>query len=282
MDPIDALILCGGAARWSRLGELGVPDAAIRAAARTGAARSLGRGGYALPDAPPVLAAAVQLSGAASHVSAAHLHGWPTWNSYERLVVTVPHATSRTLPGVTIYRAPLPRIDLERYRACTGYLRTALDCARTLSLVDAVCVLDAALHCCAVSEQDLAEAASLARGPGAPALRQAVANADPRAASPLESALRLLLRSTGARVQSQVWIRGIGTVDFVLDEWLIVEGDGFAFHADRDAYRKDRRRGNGAAVGGYAQLRFTWEDVRFRPEWVVAEVERVRRLRSVH
>lgn len=279
VDPIEALDLCGGAARWTRLRDLGVPERAIRGAVRSAAVRSPGRGAFALPDAPAGLAAAVVLAGAASHVTAAHLHGWSTWNRYDRLTVTVPHATTKSLPGVTVYRAELKCSELDRYRACTGPLRTALDCGRSLRFVDAVCVLDAALRCAAVSECELVEAAHRARGPGSPELRRAVANVDARAASNLESVLRLLLRCTGARIRSQVWIAGVGTVDFVVDDWLVVEADGFAYHADRDSYRKDRGRGNGITVRGMGLLRFAYEDVRGRPGWVIAQVERVRRLR---
>jgi very-short-patch-repair endonuclease len=49
-----------------------------------------------------------------------------------------------------------------------------------------------------------------------------------------------------------------------------VEADGFAFHADRLAYRRDRERQNQLERLGWRVLRFTWEDVRGRPEHVVA------------
>lgn len=50
---------------------------------------------------------------------------------------------------------------------------------------------------------------------------------------------------------------------------LIVEADGFAFHADRAAYRKDRERLNGLERLGWRVLRFTWEDVVSRPDYVL-------------
>lgn len=281
MDPVEALALCGGAARWKRLREIGVPERALAAALRCGAVRSLGRGGYALPGAPLGLVAAVELGGVASHVNAAVLHGWPLWTPDERIVVTLLSGTARSRPGVEIHHSRLERADLERYRALTGPLRTALDCARSLSFVNAVCLLDAALRRGAVTEHQLVEAARRSRGPGALALRRAIANVDPRAGSPLESVLRLLLRAGGGLVRSQVWIEGVGTVDFVVDEWLVVEGDGFEFHSDRASYRTDRHRGNGLTARGYGWLRFTYEDVRGRPLWVIAQVERVRLLRTV-
>lgn len=280
VDPTVALDLCGGAARWTRLRRLGVGQHRLHAAVADGAVLLLGRGAFGLAGAPPDLVAAARLGGVASRASAARLHGWPTWTASTVPTVTIPRGSVRDLDGVTVHRANLGLADLDPRRDCTSPLRTALDCARFLAPADALCVLDAALASAAVTQRQLTEAAQCARGPGTTALRWAVAHADPRAGSPLESVLRLLLLAAGGRVRSQVWIPGVGTVDFLVDEWLVVEGDGFAFHADRVAYRTDRQRGNGLTVQGYGLLRFTWEDVRLRPLWVIAEVERVRRLRA--
>ncbi|MGQ0844578.1 MAG: hypothetical protein ACT4QF_10620 [Sporichthyaceae bacterium] len=279
MDLLEALALCGGAARRARLRELGVPERALAAGVRSGAVRRLGRGGYALLDASPGLAAAVRLGGVATHATAAALHGWPIWTPDEKVHVSVMSGTTRALAGVVVHQARLAPSDLERHRACTTPLRTALDCARTMPLVDAVCILDKAVRDCAVTECQLVEAAARSRGPGATALRRAVAHIDPRAASALESALRLLLRTTDARIRSQAYVRRVGDVDFLVDEWLVAEGDGFEFHSDRRAYRNDRQRGNGITANGLSLLRFTYEDVRFHPLRTIREIERVRQLR---
>ncbi len=271
--------MCGGAARWKHLLELDVSERALRAAVRSGEVRAVGRGGYALLDAPPGLAAAVELGGVASHGTATALHGWPIWIPEAQLSVTLLSGVARSLPGVAVHQARLRPADIDGLRACTAPLRTALDCARTMSFVNAVCILDAALHRREVTEAQLADAARRARGPGAAALRRAIAAADRHAASPLETVLRLLLRTTDARVRSQVYIEGVGTVDFLVDEWLVVEGDGYEFHSDRTSYRNDRRRGNGIVGSDLVLLRFTYEDVRYHPELVIAKVEQVRRLR---
>ncbi len=57
---------------------------------------------------------------------------------------------------------------------------------------------------------------------------------------------------------------------------LIVEADGFAFHSDRAAYRRDRERLNQLERLGWRVLRVTWEDVVHRPEHVVALVREVK------
>jgi very-short-patch-repair endonuclease len=55
---------------------------------------------------------------------------------------------------------------------------------------------------------------------------------------------------------------------------LVVETDGFAFHADRLSYRADRRRTNALVVAGWRVLRFSWEDVLHDPAHVVAVVRK--------
>jgi len=141
---------------------------------------------------------------------------------------------------------------------------------------EALVVLDAALHCGMVQRGPLQAAAEAARGHGAAALRRAVRFADELADSALESVLRLILTILDCALHTQVRIPGlVAPVDFVLDGWLVVEADGFEFHSDRKAYRNDRGRLNALAAQGYVLLRFTWEDVRFRPGWVLELVARV-------
>lgn len=277
MDLVTALQKCGGAARWGRLRDLGVTGHALRTGVAQGLALPAGRGGYALIGCDPRLVQAVRLGGVVSHAAAADLHGFDSWRPAEGLDVTVPRGSRQSTPGVRMRRRTLTDRDVDGLRPVTGAERTAVDCGRSLPLLDATIVLDSALRSCAIRPDRLHAAARDARGHGATALRRAVRHTDELAGSALESALRLLLGLLGTDVRTQVWIRGVGTVDFVLDGWLVIEADGFAFHADRDSYRTDRRRANGLAERGYVLLRFTWEDVRLRPGWVVRQVERVLR-----
>lgn len=128
------------------------------------------------------------------------------------------------------------------------------------------------------------------RGPGSALARRVAGCADGRAANAFESALRALaLDVDGLGVVPQVSIRGqqfLGRPDLV-DERLgiILEADSFAWHGDREALGRDARRYNRFAVNGWLVLRFTWEDVMFRPHEVVlilkaAVAERTERLCS--
>ena len=84
-------------------------------------------------------------------------------------------------------------------------------------------------------------------------------------ASPLEVCARFHLLNAGLRVETEVELPGVGRVDFLIDGWLVLEIDGFAFHSGRGQYRTDRQRWNAAAAGGWITLRITAEMILHRP-----------------
>ncbi len=87
--------------------------------------------------------------------------------------------------------------------------------------------------------------------------------ADQRAESGLESIVRYRLRLRGLRVEIIVGLRGIGSVDLVVEDRLIVECDGKRFHTDEAAFANDRRRDLQAAATRYRVLRLTWCQILF-------------------
>jgi very-short-patch-repair endonuclease len=54
---------------------------------------------------------------------------------------------------------------------------------------------------------------------------------------------------------------------------LIVEFDGLRFHMRRHVARKDRATDRRLQLAGWTVLRFTWEDIVFRPEAVANEIK---------
>lgn len=277
MDAATAVDIFGGAARWGRLRSYGVTEQKLRAAIAAGELLSVGDGGYVLPGADPALVAAAELGGLASHASAARLHGLDLWRPLPGIDVTVPRGSRPRKAGVRVHRVDLQPDQVDLRLLATNVWRTVLDCGRALPLPDAVVILDSALRRGWVKLADLRAAAESARGHGSAALRRAVAHADALSGSALESALRPLLVLLDATMETQVRIRGVpgGPVDFVLNGWLVVETDGYEFHRERADYRQDRARGNALAVRGYTLLRFTYEDVKGRPWWVLAQVQAV-------
>lgn len=269
----------GGLATATALASTGVSRSAVARAVREGRLRRLARGLYADAEAVDE-ASRLAAVGVLSHLSAA-----VRWN-YDLLrpppaYVTIPrdHSRPRVHPGVVVHRVDLPAGDVTTTAGLrtTTPLRTVLDCARVLDVRGAVVLIDSALRSRAVDLDLLQRAAAGLSGPGSARVRRAVALADPASGSALETLLRLLLTEAGFILDSQVVLSDrhgvIGRVDFVVrGTRVVIEADGFAFHRDRESYRTDRRRSNALLAAGYLVLRFTWEDVVGRPDYVVTTV----------
>jgi very-short-patch-repair endonuclease len=140
-------------------------------------------------------------------------------------------------------------------------------------------IADSAMRKGLVTIDELRSPAAAARGRHAGRLQRVVAQADSRRGSVLESLLRMLLVQAGLVLDKTRWsIRDddglfVAVVDFAwLGARLIVEADGFEFHRDRSDYRKDRRRANAFCRLDWRLLRFSWEDIRLEPEYVVEAI----------
>lgn len=159
----------------------------------------------------------------------------------------------------------------------TAPLRTCLDLACRLPLVDAVVCIDEALHSGLVAPADLAAyVAGHHRIPGLNQARLVLDLAEPKTESPMESRLRMLLVREGLpRPRAQVPLtsaRGafLGRVDLFYDRAnLGIEYDG-ANHRDR--LTADNQRQNRLLEAGVHLLRYTAPDLVERPAAVVAEV----------
>lgn len=111
---------------------------------------------------------------------------------------------------------------------------------------------------------------------GSPAARLLLQAAGDGARSHAERLLIQLLKSAGITG----WIANHPIGGYVVDvafpdHKLVIEVDGWAFHSDPAAFRKDRVRQNQIALLGWQVLRFTWFDLTEQPERVIAEIRRV-------
>lgn len=228
----------------------------------------------------PLRAAVAALGGVASHEDAARLWGIDLVQPSRVRHVTVARCRSRArYPATKVHRADLADVAEVAGIPVTTAVRTVLDLCRTLPQAHAVAAADAALRKRLLTLPELLEAAAaLAPACGRPQVREVVTRLDALSGSVLESLCRLCLEDAGLRpfeTQYLVAAAGgtIGRVDFAWPEQrLVVEVDGYAFHADRSTYRNDRRRGNALVLAGWRVLRFSWEDVVGSPQVVVAQV----------
>ncbi|WP_062318471.1 endonuclease domain-containing protein [Demequina maris] len=63
-------------------------------------------------------------------------------------------------------------------------------------------------------------------------------------------------------------------MDLLVGGRVAVELDGRDYHSDPRAFREDRRRDRALIAAGFIPLRFTYADVVYAPETVIADVTR--------
>lgn len=83
------------------------------------------------------------------------------------------------------------------------------------------------------------------------------------------------------RIRTQVPIDGVGRVDLVVGTSLIIEVDGYEYHADPDQFEKDRLRDLQAWALGYYPIRLTYRQVVYQWKLVGPLIEEAIR-RGLH
>ncbi|MCV7194235.1 endonuclease domain-containing protein [Mycolicibacterium brumae] len=113
---------------------------------------------------------------------------------------------------------------------------------------------------------------------GAPAhIRRCLDRCDARADSGTETMIRLRLRSKRVKVEPQAAIPGVGRVDALVGDRLIIEADSVEHHLTEAGFRKDRRKDREAARQGLLHMRLTYQDVVYNwPETEAAIMSAIR------
>jgi Protein of unknown function (DUF559) len=159
----------------------------------------------------------------------------------------------------------------------TSLPRTLFDISRRLTLVEAVVLVDMALHTGLVHRSELRDWIDTCPGrKGVAAARRVLELADSGAESPMETRLRTLLVLNGLpRPGVQVTLRDerggfLGRPDLYYPEHRLgIEYDG---ETHRVSLVQDNRRQNRLLMAGIRLLRFTAADVLRGPDSVVAQV----------
>lgn len=219
---------------------------------------------------------------AASHASAAVLHGLPLWGvGLSTVEVICPSPRGRLRGGVRLH--PWPEgVDAEVVDGLRVVpVATAVaQVTDEYGLLPGLVCLDAALHAEKVTGAQVEAAGDVLglRGLAARRLRRGVAQADPECESVGETLTRVLLRDLGLTLRSQIDIfdrRGkIGRVDFLVGERVVVEFDGLVKYEGREGRRAladEKAREDRLRAAGYAVVRLVWADLD-QPERVLAMI----------
>jgi very-short-patch-repair endonuclease len=242
----------------SRLRAHGKSTKVIRRLVRDEVLVRLRRGWYATPDVEADTVLAVSTGGKVTCVSALKRFG----------VWTMPHAELhlRVARGTVVRVNEGTRVHWTHDRLdfthpvddVESALLIAIEC---LDIRAAVVVVDSALNRGLVSISGLE--LLLANSPRG---RRVLSLCDGRAESGIETVARLALRRLRVRVRVQVTIPGVGRVDLLIGDRLVLELDGRQWHADFEA---DRARDRQLMALGYLVVRVSYRQVMV--EWAAVE-----------
>jgi very-short-patch-repair endonuclease len=216
--------------------------------------------------------AAVLAAGGRGDASASHRLAGVLWEYFPAEAVSAVDVSGERLcrvPGVTLHRVHLEGDEAVRLRGVpvTSPARTLLDLAGVVTPRELEQALAAAERSHGATLRSTVRAL-LHRRPrhrGSGTLRRLLAALDASGTQPLylrsqaeEEALAMIRRARLPGPQTNVRIAGY-EVDFVWPALrLVLEVDGFEFHATADAFHRDRDRDRDLARHGYQVLRFTW------------------------
>jgi very-short-patch-repair endonuclease len=91
--------------------------------------------------------------------------------------------------------------------------------------------------------------------------------------SEAEARFLALIRKGGLRLpETNVVVQGFEVDVLWRAERLVVEIDGFAFHATRAAFERDRQRDRVLAAAGLCVIRVTWSELILKPEMLLVQL----------
>lgn len=257
-----------------QLKKAGFSRTMVSRAVRLGVLVKVRRGVYGL-HGQDVMSMALAAGGRLTCLSAAPVYGLWTLNSATSVHVCRSHPSKAT--GIKDHGRPshpkhawLPVVGL------ADVLLHALHC---LPELEALVMVQSAVGSGSISLEFLFAKCQGRRNGKARSVLDLVI---PRADSVLEVLANAHFARAGLRVRRHVYIPGVGEVDFLVEECLIVETDG-STHLEPRSVKRDQRRNNRSIIDGYLVLRYYYDDVVHSPEAMVAEVQAVLKLwRSGH
>jgi very-short-patch-repair endonuclease len=233
----------------SELIRQGWTDRMIRAALDQGRLTRLRPGRYSSASSDSRMREAVALGGRLACVS--ELRFLSIWVlDDDRLHIQVPPTAARISADrarVHWRRLVVPNSATTAHVGVIDALVQSQTCLDPFAWIASV---DSALHLGSITWRDV----DVIRATVSAESRRLLAHVDRRAESGLESIVRMIAHEVGLRVRPQVRFAGIGRVDLVIEDWIVVETDGAAYH-DTAVSARDRRRDALLAARGRVVLR---------------------------
>ena len=229
--------------------------AAVARLIREEKAEPIRKGWIRVGNAPADQVLAVKRGGVLSCVSALKRHGVWVPEGIDLHVRGNQWATrNRKGPFCRRFGRPEPE-----YGAMDDVPTALTYAARCLDAEGFVVVCDSILHLRLMTFDEIEYLFRAAPG----CLQRLLSMLDARAESGPESMIRFRLRNKHVKLDIQVQIDGVGRVDILVGEWLIIEIDGYEYHGGKPMFTRDRIRFADAHLRGYTPLAFSYEQVVF-------------------
>jgi very-short-patch-repair endonuclease len=230
----------------------GATSGQLRTAVQRGELIRIRKGWLGLPDARPEVIRAAEFGGRLTCLSAARYHGLWTPDEDRRIHVGVPQHAGRVHgnpAGLVVHWQSEP------WTRRPSVVEPVAELIRQMLLCsvreDALAVIDSALNKGAITRAGLARIIRTLP----PRFGSVLGEVDHRSESGLETLCRVRLSPLGVRVRSQVRIAGVGRVDLVVGDRIVIEADGEQWHEGRDAFTADRSRDLALVRLGYVVIR---------------------------
>ena len=203
-------------------------------------------GWYASPDVSSEEIRACELGGSVTAASALALRGVWLWRDPVFHVRIGRTATAKLHTGVCFHNQGRAAGGVD------GLERSLLELSHCATELQAVTALDSVLNLRILTIDDLHRLAQNSTQK----FRRYVLRVSEGMQSGYETKMKLFLCANRIRFQSQVVIRGVGRVDFLVGERLVIEMDGFQYHSV-DQFSSDRQRDIELHRRGYIVIRIS-------------------------
>jgi very-short-patch-repair endonuclease len=252
----------GGVVSAAALHRNGVTESEIRWAVRTGTLRRIRYGWLQTADADPAVIRAVRAGGRLGCISATRHYG--IWTpEHDHLHVSLPqHAGRYARADVVAHwegarwrdmRSPIEPVD--------RVIRQVVECCDRDT---AIAVIDSALQLRTTTLSRVASTIATLPEQHKSLLREV----DARSESGYESICRARLTRLGLRPCTQASIPGVGRVDLIVGDRLLIEVDGKEWHDRADAFLADRSRDLAAHRQGFTTVRLAPSHTTSEWQWV--------------
>jgi len=243
----------------------GVSMSQIRGAIARGEVRRIRKGWLTTPDASAEVVRAVSLGGRLACVSAARLLGLWTLTREELHLGRPAHSgrANRDAAGVVEHWTSPSWAIAEPVESIAVLVRQVILCC---SREEAIAIIDSALNKRLITVSRLARVLRTLPQKYVSILNEVDAVSE----SGLESLCRFRLKNLGVSIRSQMSILGVGRVDLLIGDRLVLEADGQSWHDGGAAFHSDRTRDLALHRLGYIVIRVSY--VHVIDEWMLVEL----------